>query len=992
MSKKEVFIAVNVDLKGAENLGELDNRIQQLTKSRKDERKIIAELQKALREKGELTKQEQAQYALSTAAVGRYEAELTAAKAIMREARNEYSGLTDAGLRFRDKMADANIEALKASGILGQLEKNAAETRAEMATLNDQLQKGTITQDQYQQNTAELSTKLDRLNGDIGAVNARIEESTTDTKKLTAQSQALESELKDLAAQYAKGAISADQFAKGTKEIGTKLDQTNAKIDQFSAGIRGNIEGGIKGAFMNFATYAAGAFALQSLVSWGNELRKRGIEIEQVTARAKVLFGDSFDEINAKAVENGEAIGKTRVEYLQLASTYADVLTNLKFSTDQTAKYSEQLVETAADIEDFTAGQTTAEQATSILKNAMLGNLRGLRELGIEVKTSSKDIAIQAAEIQKSEGVTKKQAVAMANLQFAMEALGPKIEDFKQQQGDADKAADRTTASIGNQADALAITLAPAFTAATNQVANYIEGLNLSITSQETLIGKITSFGAALSNPQINEGIRRLGQTKEGADALNDSFGSLLSAVLGPSVAAGLDAQQKIKTGTEELKEAFKGLNAVKAEGLSTGAKTTASSEEEAASIKELTDTLSNLKEERQGLTSQEDLLANAQAQEALQAQIDKLEGVGFATKKASAAIKEYADGTLGALSKELSKLNEQQQNAADPEAFKVYQAEIDKLANKIAEIKGELLSTPSIGEVLFVAPENQDTPEPPSLVPDPEKEKERLDAIAESVDRAREIVKGIERRGMTDLERINNDKLQAELDYAAGSIKTAEELTARKLELADQEKQARKQLNEDTLSAAGDLAGALSTLTEEGGAEQKAAATTSALINTYLGVTKALATLPPPVSFITAATTLIQGLAAVKKIQGFAKGGEVNGDIHYGHGPGIQRSNGDNVLITARTGEKILNHGQQRRIESIAGRDVWARAGLPGYAMGGTVAQAVAMPRPTSDQLIQAQQVAALRNINLRPFVQVSDVRSEIASAEMIETRASLG
>lgn len=92
----------------------------------------------------------------------------------------------------------------------------------------------------------------------------------------------------------------------------------------------------------------------------------------------------------------------------------------------------------------------------------------------------------------------------------------------------------------------------------------------------------------------------------------------------------------------------------------------------------------------------------------------------------------------------------------------------------------------------------------------------------------------------------------------------------------------------------------------------------------------------------------------AAQAIQGFDKGGEVgggNGTIKRSWGKPIRRKNGDNVLITARAGEKILNEEQQEELERQHGRDVWKRIGLPGthshrsaqeiiqgFASGGTV------------------------------------------------------
>ena len=63
-------------------------------------------------------------------------------------------------------------------------------------------------------------------------------------------------------------------------------------------------------------------------------------------------------------------------------------------------------------------------------------------------------------------------------------------------------------------------------------------------------------------------------------------------------------------------------------------------------------------------------------------------------------------------------------------------------------------------------------------------------------------------------------------------------------------------------------------------------------------------------------------------KIDGYATGGVIT------DGFGIKRNNGDNVLITAKTGEAILNQQQQ----SFIGRDVLSLAGVPGFATGGLV------------------------------------------------------
>ena len=90
-------------------------------------------------------------------------------------------------------------------------------------------------------------------------------------------------------------------------------------------------------------------------------------------------------------------------------------------------------------------------------------------------------------------------------------------------------------------------------------------------------------------------------------------------------------------------------------------------------------------------------------------------------------------------------------------------------------------------------------------------------------------------------------------------------------------------------IDQAANLMGSLGELSKKNAKAQKAFAISQAVINTYLGVTKALATLPPPASFITAAATLAAGLANVVKIKGTDETGSGGGGSISGGGmPGI--------------------------------------------------------------------------------------------------------
>lgn len=123
-----------------------------------------------------------------------------------------------------------------------------------------------------------------------------------------------------------------------------------------------------------------------------------------------------------------------------------------------------------------------------------------------------------------------------------------------------------------------------------------------------------------------------------------------------------------------------------------------------------------------------------------------------------------------------------------------------------------------------------------------------------------------------------------------------------------------------------------------------KAFAIAQTLIDTYQGAQAAFTgmneAIPGPVGFAAgvaaAAAVVSAGLSNVKKItatkepkvKGFATGGIITG------GAPVKRANGDDVLITAKRGEAILNKDQQ----SFIGSQLLSAAGVPGFATGGIV------------------------------------------------------
>jgi|GEM_PF-755356 len=200
-------------------------------------------------------------------------------------------------------------------------------------------------------------------------------------------------------------------------------------------------------------------------------------------------------------------------------------------------------------------------------------------------------------------------------------------------------------------------------------------------------------------------------------------------------------------------------------------------------------------------------------------------------------------------------------------------------------------------------------------------------------------------RKAQADFE-FEDKKLQLEQQRADGLI-TEENYQIALDNITETHAQVRKKIEDEVLNAklsiTKDVFSGVAELIGEQTAMGKAAGVATATINTFQGaseVWKSPAVFPEPYNTILKALqtgiTIASGLKTVKQItsvktpsvKGYATGGVIT------DGFGIKRNNGDNVLITAKTGEAILNEKQQ----AFIGKDLLSLAGVPGFATGGRI------------------------------------------------------
>ena len=171
---------------------------------------------------------------------------------------------------------------------------------------------------------------------------------------------------------------------------------------------------------------------------------------------------------------------------------------------------------------------------------------------------------------------------------------------------------------------------------------------------------------------------------------------------------------------------------------------------------------------------------------------------------------------------------------------------------------------------------------------------------------------------------------------------------------------------------------------------QQQSISIIQAMINVAQGITKALASLPPPFGQITAATIAAQGAVQIASIkaQKFAKGGVLNGPSHAQGGIPMF-SKGGAFYGEAEGGEAVLTKGVMANpaLASMASAINVAGGGVPFFANGG-VLDPIQSATPTDS----AADIIASGLKSRQPVLVVEQLRERENSVDVIESLRTIG
>jgi chromosome segregation ATPase len=246
-----------------------------LTKQTKDLIAAETALQKTINDEGAATAQQTAQLrklqdarADTNRQLAETDAKVKHLSGVYREQINEVSGLTAMGLRFRDKMADASLEALKQSGILEQLGTRTEVLKNEITQLNVAYTKGTTTEAEYIAQNAKLQSELTQV---------------------TAKSDKLETEVQQLNAQFKAGLITQAEYKAGLDNIGKQTQALGSKFDSFVSNQAGQLKSTLSSLAIQYVGVGAAVYGLQRIVGGAIDIV---VEFDKNLANVSALGGE----------------------------------------------------------------------------------------------------------------------------------------------------------------------------------------------------------------------------------------------------------------------------------------------------------------------------------------------------------------------------------------------------------------------------------------------------------------------------------------------------------------------------------------------------------------------------------------------------------------------------------------------------------------------------------------------------------------------------
>lgn len=254
-----------------------------------------------------------------------------------RELTNDLSGLTENNLRFRDKMAQATLEAIKQSGVVEQLgdrqkelaaslssvERNLKSSEDQLSQLNVAYSKNEISAEKYADEQAQLNRQIE----DGKAANTLLK---AELEKVSATTATLDQRIHDLNVELNAGKINTEQYRLAlsriedeTRKAGAATGELTSRFDRFVGGQGAELKSTLTGIANNYIGIGAAVYGAQKLIG---DAIDTVVEFDRKLAGIRALGGEyaaNIDAIGEAAKTAGINFGLSAGESLDAVEALA---------------------------------------------------------------------------------------------------------------------------------------------------------------------------------------------------------------------------------------------------------------------------------------------------------------------------------------------------------------------------------------------------------------------------------------------------------------------------------------------------------------------------------------------------------------------------------------------------------------------------------------------------------------------------------------------
>lgn len=158
----------------------------------------------------------------------------------------------------------------------------------------------------------------------------------------------------------------------------------------------------MSGKLRNAVSGVAGILGVAGVGALGAQAFGLAQDLGQLQEKSSTVFGSSLGDVEEWADTVKRRFGASRSEVVGMATSMADLLKPMGFTTEAAADLSTETIGLAGALADWSQGQYDAAEVADILAKAMLGERDQLKSLGISI--SQAEVDQRAMNIAMAEG------------------------------------------------------------------------------------------------------------------------------------------------------------------------------------------------------------------------------------------------------------------------------------------------------------------------------------------------------------------------------------------------------------------------------------------------------------------------------------------------------------------------------------------------------------------------------------------------------------